>query len=79
MKDALTPNTFGVWVGLKTRKSAFDGRKNRPGLKQEHEEALLDDQARQDYLDQKAKDDAKAAAVTEVTEPAKKIILTDGD
>jgi len=59
MKDA-PPNTFGVWVGAKTRKSAFGNSKNAPGLKQEHEEAILMDEARTDYLVQKAKDDAKA-------------------
>jgi hypothetical protein len=70
MRDALTPNTFGVWVGQKTRKSAFGGKKNQPGLKAEHEEALLDDQARTDYLEQKAKDDAKSET---------KVTLTDAD
>lgn len=70
MRAALTPLTFGVWVGQKTRKSAFGDSKNQPGLKIEHEEALLDDQARTDYLEQKAKDDAKAKSL---------VTLTDGD
>jgi hypothetical protein len=62
MRDALTPNTFGVWVGQKSRKSAFGGKKNQPGLKAEQEEALLDNQARTDYLVQKQRDEEKEAA-----------------
>lgn len=70
MNNALTPSTFGVWVGQKTRKSAFGGAKNKPGLMTEYINALLDDEARQDYIAQKAKDDAKAVT---------KVILTDAD
>jgi hypothetical protein len=62
MRDALTPNTFGVWIGQKLRKSSFGNKKNAPGLKQEQTEALLDDQARTDYLAQKQRDEEKEAA-----------------
>lgn len=58
MRDAIDiRNIWPNWVNLKTRKNTFGDNKNKPGLKNEHEEALLMDEARTDYLNQKAKDE----------------------
>ncbi len=47
------------WLDLKTRKTAFGPNKTKPGRKEEATEAFYMDEARTDYLNQKAKDEAK--------------------
>jgi hypothetical protein len=59
MVDATFKVPMGSWLGARQKKSCFGTKKNAPSLKQEHEQALIDDEARTDYLNQVAKDDAK--------------------
>jgi hypothetical protein len=68
MVDATFKVPMGSWLGARQKKSAFGNKKNALGLKQEHEDAILEDQARTDYLEQVDKDEVKANENRQIVE-----------